>query len=137
MRTVLLLLVLGLLVAWYFYRQGMEKPQSRPDRRVSVGAKGSTTHHAVSIKPGAYACSQANEMAGERFLATQAPEIPLPGCTSSSCECHFVHHTDRRTGKDRRSPFSSGGLPAATGTYAQERREGKERRDDSDDDYLI
>lgn len=133
MRTVLLLLVLGLLVAWFFYRQGLDKPKARETRRISGGSRGGASFHSVSIKPGAYACSAANEMAGERFLATEAPEIPLPGCQSSNCECHFVHHTDRRAGKDRRSPFTSGGLAAATGTYAQERRTGKERRDDTDD----
>jgi len=133
MRTVLLLLVLGLLVAWFFYRKGLDKPQDRQDRRVSGESGGGGTYHAVSIKPGAYACSAANEMAGERFLATEAPEIPLPGCASSNCECHFVHYKDRRAGKDRRSPFTSGGLATATGKYAKERREGAERRDDSDD----
>ena len=136
MRTVLLLLVLGLLVAWFFYRKGLEQPGERQDRRVSGRSKGGTVYHAVSIKPGAYACTQANEMAGERFLATKAPELPLDGCMSSNCECRFVHHDDRRTGKDRRSPFTSGGLTGATGKYAQERREGNERRDDSDD-YLL
>ena len=135
MRTVLLLLVVGLLVAWFFYRKGLDKPGERQDRRISGKSKGGTEYHAVSIKPGAYACSQANELAGERFLATKAPELPLEGCMSSNCECRFVHHGDRRTGKDRRSPFTSGGPSAATGKYAQERREGQERRDDSDD-YL-
>jgi hypothetical protein len=132
MRTVLLLLVLGLLVAWFFYRKGLDSPKDRQDRRISSVSRGSGAYHAVSIKPGAYACSQANEMAGQRFLATEAPEIPLPDCQSSNCECHFVHHNDRRAGKDRRSPFTSGGLAGATGKYAQERREGKERRDDSE-----
>ena len=127
MSAVLLLLVLGLLVAWFFYRKGLDSPKDRQARRISSVSRGGGEFHAVSIKPGAYACSQANEMAGERFLATEAPEIPLPGCQSSNCECHFVHHHDRRAGKDRRSPFTSGGLAAATGKYAQERREGKER----------
>lgn len=136
MRTVLLLLVVGLLVAWFFYRKGLDKPGERQDRRIPGRSGGNTSHHAVSIKPGAYACTEANEMAGERYLATEAPELPLPGCQSSNCECHFVHHKDRRTGKDRRSPFTSGGLSAATGKYTQERREGQERRDDSDD-YLL
>jgi hypothetical protein len=107
MRTVLLLLVVGLLIAWYFYRQGLDKPEERQDR--------------------------ANEIAGRRFLASEAPNLPLPGCNATECDCHFIHHNDRRTGKDRRSPFTSGGIAAATGTFSGERRKGEDRRDDSDD----
>jgi hypothetical protein len=133
MRTVLLLLVVGLLIAWFFYRQGLDKPEERKDRRISPAQKDRAKYHAVSIKPGAYACSAANEIAGQRFLATEAPNLPLPGCDAAECDCHFTHHNDRRTGKDRRSPFTSGGLAAATGTFAGERRKGEDRRDDSDD----
>jgi hypothetical protein len=133
MRTVLLLLVVGLLIAWLFYRQGLDKPEERKDRRLSPAQKDRARYHAVSIKPGAYACSAANDIAGQRFLATEAPNLPLPGCDAAECECHFAHHDDRRTGKDRRSPFTPGGLPAATGTFAGERRKGKDRRDESDD----
>ena len=127
MKTILLLLVLGLLIAWLIYRQGLDRPSTRPSPRIAA-SRNKAEFHAVSIKPGAYACNEANEVAGERYLADEAPEIPLPGCTSSNCECHFVHHTDRRTGKDRRSPFTSGGLAAATGTFANERRQGQNRR---------
>jgi hypothetical protein len=133
MRTVLLLLVVGLLIAWFFYRQGLDKPEERKDRRISPVQKDRAKYHAVSIKPGAYACSAANEIAGQRFLAKEAPNLPLPGCDAAECDCHFTHHNDRRTGKDRRSPFTSGGLAAATGTFAGERRKGEDRRDESDD----
>ena len=133
MRTVLLLLVVGLLIAWYFYRQGLDKPEERKDRRISPALKNSSKYHAVSIKPGAYACSAANDLAGDRFLASEAPSLPLPGCDADDCDCHFTHHKDRRTGKDRRSPFTSGGIAAATGTFAGERRKGEDRRDDIDD----
>ena len=133
MRTVLLLLVVGLLIAWYFYRQGLDKPEERKDRRISPVLKNSSRYHAVSIKPGAYACSAANDLAGDRFLASEAPSLPLPGCDAADCDCHFTHHKDRRTGKDRRSPFTSGGIAAATGTFAGERRKGEDRRDDLDD----
>ena len=133
MRTVLLLLVVGLLIAWYFYRQGLDKPEERKDRRVSPGLKNGSKYHAVSIKPGAYACSAANDLAGQRFLASEAPSLPLPGCDAAKCDCHFTHHSDRRAGKDRRSPFTSGGIAAATGTFAGQRRKGGDRRDDSDD----
>jgi len=133
MRTVLLLLVVGLLIAWYFYRQGLDKPEDRKERRISPALRNSSKYHAVSVKPGAYACSAANNIAGQRFLATQAPSLPLPDCDADTCECHFVHHNDRRTGKDRRSPFTSGGVAAATGTFSGERRKGEDRRDDSED----
>ena len=133
MRTVLLLLVVGLLIAWYFYRQGLDKPEERKDRRLSPALKNSSKYHAVSIKPGAYACSAANDLAGDRFLASEAPSLPLPGCDAADCDCHFTHHKDRRTGKDRRSPFTSGGIAAATGTFAGERRKGEDRRGDLDD----
>jgi len=133
MRTVLLLLVVGLLIAWYFYRQGLDKPEERKDRRISPTLKNRSKYHAVSIKPGAYACSAANELAGDRFLASEAPSLPLPGCDADDCDCHFTHHKDRRIGKDRRSPFTSGGIAAATGTFAGERRKGEDRRDDIDD----
>jgi len=133
MRTVLLLLVVGLLIAWYFYRQGLDKPEERKERRISPALKSSSRFHAVSVKPGAYACSAANNIAGQRFLASQAPSLPLPDCDADTCECHFVHHNDRRTGKDRRSPFTSGGIAAATGTFAGERRKGDDRRDDSEE----
>ena len=33
MKTILLLLVVGLLVAWLFYRQGLERPAARQNRR--------------------------------------------------------------------------------------------------------
>jgi len=133
MRTVLLLLVVGLLIAWYFYRQGLDKPEARQDRRISRSPRNSAQYHAVSIKAGAYACRAANEIAGQRFLASEAPNIPLPGCNATECDCHFVHHKDRRTGKDRRSPFTSGGIAAATGTFTGERRKGEDRRDESDE----
>ena len=132
MTIVLLLLVSGLLIAWYFYRQGVDRPGSRRDRRVSQAPQDGSKFHAVSVKPGAYACSAANRIAGQRFLASEAPDLPLADCDAAECDCHFIHHEDRRSGKDRRSPFTSGGVAATTGTHAGERREGRDRRKDSD-----
>jgi hypothetical protein len=76
-----------------------------------------------------------NEIVGQRFLANEAPELPLPGCSAKKCECHFVHFRDRRSGRERRGPFGSGGLAAATGKHAKERRQGGERRR-KDDEFL-
>lgn len=133
MKFILLLLVLGLLIAWYFYRQGLEQPKSKPAQRLRSTSGGD--YHAVSVVPGSYACSAVNEIAGKRFLASEAPELPLPGCSAKNCECHFAHFRDRRSGRDRRSPFGSGGLAAASGKYAKERRQRGNRRKEDDESF--
>ena len=41
---------------------------------------------------------------GKRFLATDAPPLPVPECTSARCQCHYTHHADRRDpNTDRRA----------------------------------
>ena len=58
--------------------------------------------------------------------------LPLNNCDAAKCSCRFVHHEDRRSGKDRRSPFGSGGMGAVTGRFEQERRQGGDRRKHDD-----
>lgn len=137
MTYVLLVLVIGLLVAWYFIRLGSNKPETGTDRRISDTSGNNSAFHAVSIKFEANACNAARAMAGRRFLASAAPKIPLPECEIMDCKCRFVHHKDRRTGKDRRSPFTSGGIAAASGQYERERRQGDDRREDEDPEDLL
>ena len=60
-------------------------------------------YHAVSVEPGSKCCKDARMLEGHRFLATAAPEIPLKGCTSASCQCRYVHYNDRRSNRDRRN----------------------------------
>ena len=61
-----------------------------------------------------------------------APRLPLPDCDAAECRCLFVHHDDRRSGKDRRSPFAPAGLAGGTGSFQKERRERSDRRKDAD-----
>lgn len=58
--------------------------------------------HAVSISPGDDRCQAAEQMVGMRFLSTEAPQVPLYGCTAESCTCRYVHHEDRRSKMKRR-----------------------------------
>jgi hypothetical protein len=53
-------------------------------------------YHAVSIVPGSQVCEPAKALQGRRFLSREAPRLPLEGCTSGSCHCHYTHHDDRR-----------------------------------------
>ena len=115
---------------WLVIRRRQERPVERPDRRAALPSDVDTAYHAVSIRFGENACNAAREMAGRRFLSSAAPRIPLADCDAADCKCRFVHHKDRRSGKDRRSPFTAGGRAAASGSYARERRDGRERRAD-------
>ncbi len=67
-------------------------------------------YHAVSIEPGSKTCAESLKHSGERFLATSAPMLPLPSCTSATCQCRYTHYNDRRATRDRRvlthTPFA-------------------------------
>lgn len=126
MQLKLLVLVAVLLVVWLYIRR---RGQTRNDEeQAPVKRVEDTRYHAVSIKFGKDACAAAKGLTGERFLATEAPELPLRQCDAGVCECRFTHHEDRRTGRDRRDPFGPGYLGGGTGRFDAERREGSERR---------
>lgn len=130
--VVLLVVIAGLL--YYRQRKAQQHSESaKPERRV---ASSDSRYHAVSIRFDANACAAAKALAGSRFLAAEAPTLPLANCDAHSCQCRFVHHHDRRSGKDRRSPFAAGGVPGGTGKFDTERRTGNDRRHDADHNDL-
>jgi hypothetical protein len=42
-------------------------------------------------------CAAVRALAGQRFLAAEAPLFPLPGCDRPNCGCRYRHYEDRRT----------------------------------------
>lgn len=134
MRTFVLLLLVAVVVGLVIYRrrQSSNTQEAMPDEPRRLTA--TTKFHAVSIHYPSGACAAVKALAGERYLSTEAPPLPLPDCTHAKCECRFVHHPDRRSGKDRRSPFASGGIPSGTGKFDAERRDGADRRRDASRD---
>ena len=135
MELTILAAAVALLVLWLFVRrrgQSESPPEPAKPKRA-----GDTTYHAVSLKIDAqHACDAAKEMTGRRFLANAAPRLPLAGCNSLECRCRFTHHEDRRTGKDRRSPFVTSGYSGTSGSFKKERRERRDRRKETDLDIL-
>ena len=129
----LLALVAVLIVALVYLRRKGQSEDARPEPVKRISSK-TSRYHAVSIVFDKYACPAAKELAGRRFLSTDAPALPLSNCSSMQCNCVFKHHADRRSGKDRRSPFSPAGFSAATGNFEQEQRQGSDRRKDADPD---
>ena len=134
---ILLALALILVIALYFRRKRIDAKTERPEAIKRIATSKSSPYHAVSITFDKNACPAAKEMAGRRFLSTAAPRLPLPECSALQCNCTFKHHGDRRAGKDRRSPFSAGGLSSATGSFEQEQRKGSDRRKSADPDDLF
>jgi len=135
-KELLLVLVLIVALAWLFVRIRRGRDGATDAGISSRPAKQDPTYHAVSIKYSSSACNAAKAMAGVRLLSTEAPRLPLPDCDAAECQCRFAHHPDRRSQRDRRSPFAPSGFGGGTGSFAQERREKKDRRKSADpDDY--
>ena len=84
--------------------------------------------HAVSLSSLASACAAAKALQGERFLSNSAPKLPLPECGAATCKCRFIHHSDRRSGEDRRDIYGSALGGGRTGQFKQEQRNQGERR---------
>jgi hypothetical protein len=61
---------------------------------------------AISIMPGGRCCDVARAMEGDRFLAKNAPQLPLYDCTErDECSCRYVKHVDRRADSRRFMDF--------------------------------
>jgi hypothetical protein len=60
----------------------------------------------VEIRTRGGACRSAQRLEGRRFLAKDAPTLPLPRCTAARCSCTFAKLPDRRT-EGRRLDYGS------------------------------
>ncbi len=124
-----LILALLLAIAWLM-RKRAESADS--GSRTNLRRKGGTTdYHSVSIIFSKNACAAAEDLSGRRFLATTAPTLPLPECDADDCICYFEHHEDRRSGNDRRNPFSPGVIRSGTSAGQSELRAGDRRKNDN------
>ena len=122
------------IVSPLFYFRVKKRPRGRAAnrpvmrRRSPPEAPGtSNPYHAVSIVPCLDACQAVRRIQGERFLSAEAPSLPVAGCDQPNCQCHYLHHDDRRTGLDRRNTFAKfSGFMHRSG--AKERRRENDRR---------
>jgi hypothetical protein len=82
----------------------------------------------VSIQPGPHACKSVDKLRSKRYLTHEAPKLPLPGCTQSSCRCSLQPEDDRRVGFDRRGDSFSAFGDYNPHEYKRRRKTGAERR---------
>jgi len=75
---------------------GLVKRLLHKPRKPARATRTSHPYHSVSIRLGKHACEAAKALVEQRFLAKEAPRLPLQKCDAASCTCAFVHHEDRR-----------------------------------------
>ncbi len=121
-----LILALLLAIAWLMRKRAESADSGSSTHLRRKG--GTTEYHSVSISLSKNACAAAQDLSGHRFLATTAPILPLPECDADECTCRFKHHEDRRSGNDRRNPFSPGVIRSGTSAGQSEHRDGTDRR---------
>lgn len=72
---------------------------SDPESSESEPQKQERRYTAVQVVPPSLeaSCDAVRAIAGQRFLAEEAPRLPLTDCDRSDCDCKYLHYTDRRT----------------------------------------
>ena len=93
--------------------------RSEPPKPASAPARVTSPWHAVSIMSKGRGCDAMQSLIETRFLAREAPRLPLGECAvSGSCTCSYRHHEDRRGSSRRRE----GHFDVQAQTSAVERR---------------
>lgn len=78
------------------------KPNDSPEafqERKRIETRG--PWRAVEIVSSSFRCAASKQVKGKRFLCTEAPKLPLPGCNAAQCNCRYKHFSDRRAGPRR------------------------------------
>lgn len=130
MKILLILAAVVLAIVVFRFLRSSSKPAGKAastSKRVKSAkavTASSNAYHAVSVTCGPQACKQALALGEKRFLPAEMPQFPLADCTSSNCQCKFVHYDDRRDSEgDKRAPtalrselYTASGRPERRGT---------------------
>jgi hypothetical protein len=103
---------------------GRSRPVREPVKVTRAHYWLTNPYHAVGIEPGLNACDAVSRFVKQRYLAREAPSLPVQGCTERECTCHYKHFDDRR-GAPRRASDRIAPPRVWTGT---ERRRSPGRR---------
>jgi hypothetical protein len=120
--------------SWFTRRLQVNKIQ-REGTRAGVAVEHvrvTNPWHAVAISTGSPCCKAAVNLRLTRFLSSQAPPLPLQGCTqSASCRCKYKHYSDRRSGPRRAGDgevFQDALTRHTAAVWTHERRANRGRR---------
>jgi hypothetical protein len=120
--------------SWFTRRRKLNQIQREGTRAGSAVEHIRVTNpwHAVAISSPSSCCKAAQLLKQTRFLSSQAPPLPLQGCTlSKSCHCKYKHFSDRRSGPRRATEselFQNALSRHTAAAWTQERRSTRGRR---------
>lgn len=103
-------------------------PAHAPAPSSTANNNASTRYRAVSVHCPTDGCAAAKALGEKRFLAREAPALPLPGCDHAACHCSYAHHADQRAVDDDRRNVHGLQTELYTRTAGQERRNRRGRR---------
>ncbi len=104
-------------------RRQFKESGSRKKSKAADKERNGESYRSVTIQMCLESCAAAAKLQGQRFLASEAPELPLFSCDAEKCTCRYRHHQDRRGSEDRR--FKLGQFNDINSKLgAEERREG-------------
>jgi len=138
--TDLIWIVVGLLVvvlagiAWVAFRtRSPADPPAANHRTVAPGQtfvreEVKTWGKTLIVPNPAEACPAVLIIQGQSFRNEDAPRLPLTGCGSTNCKCHYVPAREMRTGKERRSGIDRRSSLRYEPGKPDDRRSGKDRR---------
>lgn len=106
----------------------LRKSPAKKSMPASKPAEEINKYRAVSIQCKENSCSAAKTLVGTRFLTNVAPQIPLPECDHSPCQCSYARHDDQRTDNDDRRSVHSLQTELYTRTAEEDRRAKRGRR---------
>ena len=119
-----ILILLPVIWLWLHYSKADSSRKNTELRSPHIKKQ---TYHGVTIHQCAAACGNVLSLNGKRFLASEAPSLPVFGCTAKECTCIYEHHKDRRSDIQRRIPSL-----AMKGTFIEnEHRDNPDRRKQS------
>lgn len=93
----ILLIVIG--VTGYLLKKDRQPAQRRGRQPVN-------RYRAVAVRHQLLSCRAVQALDGKRFLASEAPSLPVRGCDIWPCRCRYEHLSDRRV-EERRSLYGS------------------------------
>ena len=83
---------------------GLECGFNLTGESVTMAGAQRTSWVAASIRPKQSSCAGAHVLKDKRFLAEDAPRLPIAGCPlGDACPCVYLKYDDRRAGPRRES----------------------------------